>query len=185
MTARLAVKNWAVGSKWGKGGIMARQSLSSAARYAFVHDSGADLTDFARLAGRPTDGGSDNFEAGIGAAGEHPPWLRLQRLGTIFRAFGSQNGSTWTQIAEMNWGAGAPATVLLGLVLTSHADCATSSINFDNVSITGTTGGPPDTGGTVCADQACEQAMTDADGDGVWTATLPGRALGQKVLFWV
>src|SRR5204863_255143 len=145
-------------------------------------DHGEDLEDFARLAGRPTDGGADNFEIGVGAAGQHPPWLRLQRAGNVFKAYGSANGASWTLIEQMDWGTGAPATVLLGLALTSHSGCASSTVDFEDVTITGTTGGPPAQSGT-CTSQACEAAMADPDGDGIYTATLPGRPLGQKVLF--
>lgn len=188
MRARIVSKNWASGSRWGKAGIMARQSLSSTARYSMIQDHGEDLQDECRIAMRPTDGGSDNFEQDDGNIHGHPAWIRLTRVGDVFRGYRSDNGTSWTQVGDpMNWGSSAPDSVLLGLAVTSHAGCGTSTIGYANVTINGDYGDPTDPGGGTgnCTDESCEVAMTDPDGDGTYMAVIPGMALGEKVLFAV
>jgi hypothetical protein len=140
--ARLVSRAWST-SRWGKGGIMARQDLTSSSRYAFVHDN--PDPDGARMAIRPTHGGSDNAEPFVLADGTHPTWYRLQRTATTITGSYSANGTAWTAFGDMAWSGGT--TVYLGLALTSHSSCdPLATLVFDQLTITGTIL-PPDPGG--------------------------------------
>jgi hypothetical protein len=152
LTAHVASAVWAPGSRWGKAGIMARQSVSGAARYAMIQTHGEDLEDQDRFAGRPTHGGSDNFEQTNLAGGEHREWMRLERIGSLFVGSFSTDGLSWEPAGSMDWGLSAPHTVLLGLGVTSHAGCDSSSLTFDQLTLTGGNQDPgplPADGGTL------------------------------------
>jgi hypothetical protein len=141
MRARFVSRTWGP-SQWGKGGIMARQDLTSSSRYVFVHDN--PEPDAARIATRATHGGADNAEPVILPSGSHPAWLRLARVGNTITGYHSANGSTWTQFETFtfNWTGGS--IVHLGLALTSHSNCDTATLVFDQVTITGTILPPDD-----------------------------------------
>ncbi len=155
MTAHVADAEWAGGSRWGKGGIMARQDLSRSSRYSMVQTHGENLADSDRFAGRRTHRGNDNFEETIFAAGDpelgeggvQQPWMRLERIGNIFTGYTSTDGIVWEALGSQDWGANAPATVLLGLALTSHSGCNPSSIVFTDVELDGGDDPKPEVGG--------------------------------------
>ncbi|MBI4602825.1 MAG: peptidoglycan DD-metalloendopeptidase family protein, partial [Planctomycetes bacterium] len=118
LTARIRRRAWIPGSRWGKVGLMARQSLDYRSRYAFVHDSGEAPQDQTRFAGRVTHGGGasgDNFESSSLEPGSHPQWLRLVRAGNVFSGMTSENGIDWEEQCAMDWGDETPRTVLVGL----------------------------------------------------------------------
>ncbi len=179
MRARIVSRDWA--GRWGKGGIMARQSLDNTSRYAFMHDNPPQ--DDARAAFRPTHQGSDNFETQVPGADKHPDWIRLDRVGDEFRAYVSTNGTSWGAPVETDdWGGSAPNTIYLGLALTSHDDCTTATVVFDNVVITGGDDPPDPIGGGNENDTV---VMTDADGDGVYTGSLPGFLNFSKIAYFI
>ncbi|MBI4603751.1 MAG: hypothetical protein HY721_17490 [Planctomycetes bacterium] len=152
MVAHVASRTWAPGSRWGKAGIMARQSLSPRSRYAGIQTHGDDPQDADRFAARPTHGGSNNFEATNLAGGEHRDWLRLSRVGSVFTGYFATDGSDWQAAGSVDWGPDAPHTVLLGLAVCSHDNCSPAELVFDSVSIAGGTAnqGPfPTDGGSI------------------------------------
>jgi uncharacterized repeat protein (TIGR01451 family) len=129
------------GSRWGKHGIMARQDCTITSRYSFIHDQGEDLQDATRMANRPTHGGADNFEivpAAV-APNNHANTLRLDRCGNEFISFvldetGSFGGGPgdWVEIGRHEWAIDPPETVLVGLAVTSHANCQTTTVTFED-----------------------------------------------------
>jgi len=137
-------------SRWGKHGIMARQDCSARSRYSFMHDHGADLQDTTRFAARPTHGGGDNFEItpatncdrGLEPECNHANTLRLDRCGNEFigflldeeGAFGATPGA-WVEVGRHDWGPDAPASVEVGLAVTTHnsaGSCNLTTITFQN-----------------------------------------------------
>lgn len=177
MRARIVSRDWA--GRWGKGGIMARQTLDNTSRYFFIHDN--PVEDAARVALRPTHLGSDNEETPLTSGDLHPDWMRLDRVGNEFRAYFSTNGTSWgSPVETVNWGGGAPRTIYLGLALTSHADCDTATVVFDDVVLTGGDDPPDPIGGGGDGDTI---PMSDPDGDGIYTATLPGFSSNTKVVY--
>ena len=66
--------------------------------------------------------------------GRLPVWLRVQRTGSLFTAFASQDGSTWKQVGpvlQINMG----TEVLGGICLTAHNDGKICTALVDSVSV--------------------------------------------------
>jgi hypothetical protein len=155
-SARVTVTDrvFAAGSRWGKHGIMARQDCSTRARYSFIHDSNdgpAGELDPTRMANRPTHGGADNFEITPAAAtpDHHANTLRLDRCGNEFIAYvldevGSFGGSPgdWVEIGRNAWVTDPPASVQVGLAVTSHQGCDTSTMTFEDWELLSTCDAP-------------------------------------------
>lgn len=147
---RIAEREFAPGSRWGKHGIMARQDCTPTSRYSMIHDNGEDPQDNVRFGVRPTHGGSDNFEIIPPGTALHANELRLDRLGNTIigyvldeiGAFGAEPGA-WAEIGRFDWGATAPETLLVGLCVTSHQGCDVTSIRFTNWELRL---GPPEVG---------------------------------------
>ena len=62
-------------------------------------------------------------------------WLKLQRIGSTFWAYQSNDGVTWSAIGHRAMTMATTATV--GLFVTSHNIGQYSSVGFDNVSVSG------------------------------------------------
>ena len=112
---------------WTKGGVMIRESLSPGAAHAYVLVSAGKGVAFQR---RPTTGGVTTNTAGTLSAA--PRWVKLTRVGDVFSAYESSNGSTWslidTETISMN------ASVLVGLAVTSHST-SPATVTFDGVAV--------------------------------------------------
>jgi len=69
-----------------------------------------------------------------------PLYLRVARSGTVFTTYTSADGNTWTSIPNSSVSMGGmPATLQLGLAVSSYSANATSTATFDTVDIVGTT----------------------------------------------
>jgi hypothetical protein len=106
---------------------------------SFIHDNGEDLQDATRFAYRRTHGGADDVAAfGPIPSGSHFDTLRLDRCGSVFIAYvrddqdllGSPGG--WVEVGRHDWGEGAPASVHLGLAVSSHTGCSPATITFED-----------------------------------------------------
>jgi len=116
-----------------KAGLMARESLAPDSK-----------TIEAYTFPLPPDG-VGTFEAGVRSAnggstetwGGHPPttlpnaWIRLHRLGQVFSAFFSGDGSNWTKYAQTDLSS-TPLNqgLLVGLAVTSHDPTHTTTAEF-------------------------------------------------------
>ena len=94
ITARITSMD---GGEWAKGGLMIRQSLDPGSPYAFACNGIDHGPDFQWR-------NTQAYWAGNDAAGTAtiPYYLRLQRTGSIFKAYYSTDGTTWTQLADGN-----------------------------------------------------------------------------------
>jgi phosphatidylserine/phosphatidylglycerophosphate/cardiolipin synthase-like enzyme/regulation of enolase protein 1 (concanavalin A-like superfamily) len=112
---------------WTKAGVMIRESLSPGAAHAYALVSASKGVAFQR---RPTTGGVTVSTAGTLSA--VPRWVKLTRVGNVFRAYESSDGSTWslvgTETISMN------ASVLVGLAVTSHST-SPATATFDGVAV--------------------------------------------------
>lgn len=70
-----------------------------------------------------------------------PYWVRVERVGTDFRAYRSPNNTTWTQLGATQ-SMDLPAEVLAGLAVSARSDGALSTAVFDNVTFTTAPSGP-------------------------------------------
>ena len=119
---------------WTKAGVMIRGSLSAGSAQAFMLVSSGKGLAFQR---RLTDGGASTSTPG--SLSVAPRWVKLTRAGNTITAFESADGtpSSWTQIASNTFS--MPASVLVGLGVSSHVRGVNATATFDNVSVT--TGG--------------------------------------------
>jgi len=109
---------------------MFRESLATNARNAFLAITPGQGVTFQR---RTSTGGSTAFTQKTGI--KVPYWLKVVRSGSVFQAFYSANGSTWTQLGT-NQTIAMASTIYVGLALTSHNSGSLCTATFDNVAIT-------------------------------------------------
>jgi regulation of enolase protein 1 (concanavalin A-like superfamily) len=116
------------GHHWAKAGVMMRESLSADARHAFMLVAKERGRAFQRRTSR--GGISTHTDAGAGSA---PQWVRLVRAGSMFSAYRSADGVTWTLVGQETIAMGA--TIHAGLAFTSHDDASLGTASFDNVRV--------------------------------------------------
>ncbi|MBB5814653.1 alginate lyase family protein [Streptomyces collinus] len=129
VTARLVSRAGAAGDRVG---LLMAKSLSP-----FDLAAGAIVTGgtSAQLMLRPTVAGKSTFTGN--AAVTAPCLLRLERTGTHFTAAAStDDGATWTPLAEGDLPGFGDAPYYVGLVVCSRDPLARSTTEFDEVSIT-------------------------------------------------
>src|SRR5581483_6007282 len=115
-----------------KAGLMARESRDPSSRYvfAFAYPSNAAAPGdrSGDLQWRPAPGASAEA-AHLPVKNNLPDtWLRLQRAGNTFSGFISADGDTWTSLGQQT--IDMPASVELGLALTSHDPAAKATASF-------------------------------------------------------
>ena len=111
-----------------KAGVMMRESLAGGAQHAFALVSAARGVALQR---RATAGGKTATVAE--AAGAAPYWVRLQREGSLFTAFRSPDGVTWSTLGSQR--IAMSATILVGLAVTSREPSAAAQAEFANVAV--------------------------------------------------
>ena len=114
---------------WTKAGVMIRGSLSAGSAQAFMLASSSKGLAFQR---RVSDGGISTSTPG--STSTAPRWVKLTRAGNTITAFESANGASWTQIASDTFS--MPASVLVGLAVSSHVTGTNATATFDNVTVT-------------------------------------------------
>jgi hypothetical protein len=115
-------------------GVMIRETLDPGSRHAMVVVTpGNDISFQRRLT---TSGPSeDTTQPGVQA----PYWVRLTRQGNTFTAQHSSGGTTWTNFVggPTSVTIAMPASVYVGLALTSHNPDAVAVARFSEVSTAG------------------------------------------------
>ena len=122
---------------WAKAGVMIRASLSAGSTHASMVISSGKGYAFQR---RPTTSAdSENTDGGAGVA---PGWVRVKRTGSLFTAYKSTNGTTWTVVGSDS--ITMSNTVYVGIAVTSHNAAAATRATVTNLSVTaGTSNQPP------------------------------------------
>ncbi len=117
---------------WTKAGVMMRDGTAAGARNVMTLTSptAANLYRFQRRTA--TNGTSTGTAGGNGAV---PVYLKIDRTGNVFSGFTSVDGINWTAIGAPLTMA-LPATILVGLAVTSHVDGTLATAVFDNVTVT-------------------------------------------------
>src|SRR5262249_18384650 len=115
--------------RWTKAGVMIRASLTAGSRQAMMIVSPGKGSAFQR---RTVDNGDSVNTAGPFVAA--PAWVKLQRAGSLITASISMDGvngpAVGTETTDL------PATVLVGLPLTSHNNGAVATATIDSVTVT-------------------------------------------------
>jgi regulation of enolase protein 1 (concanavalin A-like superfamily) len=111
-----------------KAGVMIREGLTGPSANASMLATGSSGWAFQR---RLSGAGSTYGTAGT--SGAAPGWVRLVREGDLFSAYQSQDGSQWTLVGSDT--IVMPATVYVGLAVTSHNVAALATATFSNVTV--------------------------------------------------
>jgi regulation of enolase protein 1 (concanavalin A-like superfamily) len=113
-------------NSWAKAGVMIRETLNANSKHATTVITPGQGVSFQR---RTSTGGTS--ASTTRASVTIPEWVRLERNGTTFTAWHSDNGTSWTQIGSATISMGT--TVYVGLAATSHSDGVVTTAKFDNV----------------------------------------------------
>jgi RHS repeat-associated protein len=118
-------------SYYGPAGVMVRETLDafSSEIFTFATESGPSYTN---LNARTIPSGGTTTASG--SAVTLPYWLEIIRNANTFTAYGSTNGTTWTQIGTAQMITTAD-TVYVGLGVSSGSTATLATATFDNVSI--------------------------------------------------
>ncbi|HUR58813.1 MAG TPA: hypothetical protein VM029_13960 [Opitutaceae bacterium] len=111
---------------WAKAGVMFRESMEAGARNIFLAATPANGIE---LQARTVTGGATNFVSRIEIG--LPIWFKLTRQGNVFRAYRSNDGQTWTDFGAV--ALELPASLYVGLAVTSHAPETLSTARFTDV----------------------------------------------------
>jgi hypothetical protein len=128
---------------WAKAGVIVKESNKQGSAYAAMMLTGShgvrmQCNFIEDRAGRPG-----------GASAENPRWLRLTRSGDTLTGYESTDGTQWVEVGTAHL-AGLPATVRVGLFVTSPGDLTVSegasrftqaTAVFDQVSLQGNASG--------------------------------------------
>jgi regulation of enolase protein 1 (concanavalin A-like superfamily) len=114
--------------QWAKAGVMIRETTAAGSRHVYMGTTPANGLEFVR---REATGGTTTP---VGIAGGAPRWVRLTRVGNVFTAYQSTDGSAWTQTGTVTLA--LAADVRVGLAVCSHDVNVLNTATFDNVSVT-------------------------------------------------
>ena len=128
------VASLALTNEWARAGVMIRESLAANSRYAMTLTTGSRGHGFQR---RIDNGGFS--EVGHTGSGTAPVWVKLVRSGSLFQAYRSADGKTWTSMGSdsipMN------ATVYVGLAVSSRNRTTPTTAVVDNLRVAGAAAG--------------------------------------------
>ena len=124
---------------WAKAGVMIRETLEPNSKHAYVVATPGNGVSFGWRQFTADTSGSSTV-GGI----ETPVWVKLTRSGDTFTAQYSTDGATWEDFVDAD---GVPvateitmtSTVNAGLALTSHDAGATTTAEFSEIDIDGST----------------------------------------------
>ncbi len=128
---------------WAKAGVIIKESIEPGSAYAAVMVTGSQGVRMQYNFTEDTAGRSG------GVSEESPRWLRLTRSGATLIGYESTDGAQWTTVGTAQL-AGLPATVQVGLFVTSPCDLTVSeracrftqaTAIFDHVRVEGETSG--------------------------------------------
>jgi hypothetical protein len=120
---------------WTKAGVMMRATLSAGSPHAMMIVSADKGLAFQRRVA--ANGLSSHTSGGTGQA---PQFVKLVRTGTTFTASRSADGTTWTVIGSST--IAMPATIYVGLAVTSHVSGVAATATFASTAVTGDTAPP-------------------------------------------
>jgi regulation of enolase protein 1 (concanavalin A-like superfamily) len=111
---------------WAKAGVMFRETLGAGSRHAFMLLSAANGVSFQR---RTATGGTSLSTTVPGVS--PPQWVRVVRSGNTFTASYSSDGTNWAEVGTET--ITMPASIFVGMAVTSHNNTALTTATFTNV----------------------------------------------------
>jgi hypothetical protein len=115
-------------TSWAKAGVMIRETLSSNSRHAMMNMNVENGATFQR---RTTTGGSSASTSRT--SNTLPFWVWLVRAGSTFTGYKSSDGATWIRVGSAS--IAMPATVYIGLVVSSNSSAMYNSSTFSNLRV--------------------------------------------------
>jgi hypothetical protein len=119
-----------------KAGLMFRGDLTAGSAHVILDSQPGGSIEFMT---RSTNGGQTAWLAG--ATDPVPTWLKLVRSGSTITGFVSADGLAWTTVGSTP--ISLPASVSVGLVVTSHDTSQINTATFDSVAVSASSGGTP------------------------------------------
>jgi len=113
-------------NSWTKAGVMIRGSLAANAPFALMLVSPGKGTAFQYRASAGAAAAS-----AAGPAVHAPYWVRIVRAGSTITGYTSSNGASWTMAGRAT--IAMPATVRIGLAVSSHDNSRLATATFDGV----------------------------------------------------
>ncbi len=136
ITAR--VNSLAAADEWSKAGVMIRETLSASSRFAYAAIS---KRNGAVVEYRRAPGIAAAVPEPFDRIDRAPYWVRVSRVGNVFTAYVSPNGTDWMQRGRSMW-IGMSASTYVGLALTNPRDGEVATARFSYVRI-GAVSPPP------------------------------------------
>ncbi|MEZ0263261.1 MAG: carbohydrate-binding protein, partial [Phycisphaerae bacterium] len=113
-------------SPWSKAGLMVRDSLAANSRNVFALVTPG--SNGYRMQTRTVAGGLSTLVGGTAAVAYPNTWVRLTRVGNVFTAYRSTDGTNWTAYATTTLALNS--TVYLGVALSSGNAALTNGVKF-------------------------------------------------------
>src|SRR2546426_2734147 len=88
-------------------------------------------------------GQTQTFGNRLGATGRPNAWVRLKRVGSVYYAYSSINGTEWEYIGSHNFGSAMSGAVQFGLAVIAHDSSNAGNaavVNFSSLGSTGSAG---------------------------------------------
>lgn len=121
-------------SDWSRAGVMMRESLDKSSKSAFMGlAAGSASSRGGRFVTRATFGAT-NAQATASSLNA-PYWVRLDRTGSVFRAFRSSSGTSWTQVGS-DVTISMSNTVYVGIAASSGLTNSAGTYKFSGLGIT-------------------------------------------------
>ncbi len=134
---------------WAKAAVMIRESLDPGSVHVLM-----SVTPDGRRAfqNRPGSGGTSYTAHSNPGAITLPQWIKIERKGNQFTAYYSPDGKTWTKQPDTEYTGtdkspnpqtiNMPASVYIGLALSSHTAGVYTTAQYSGVATTGNVSGP-------------------------------------------
>ena len=113
---------------WAKAGVMIRETTATGSTHAMVVVTPSSGVSFQR---RTSTGGTSAETTTTGLTA--PYWVRLTRVGNVFTAYRSSDGTTWTTMGTAT--ITMATNVTIGLPVTSHTTGARCTATLDNITV--------------------------------------------------
>ncbi len=128
-------------NSWTKAGVMIRESLDPLAMQVHMVTGAQQQVVEWMYRAITNDTVVTNFNT-TGGTNPLPAWVRITRAGNVFTGEYSKDGTTWTKITQADGTASSftltmPATVYIGMVVSSHVTNVVASAQFSDIKTTG------------------------------------------------
>ncbi|HHG86274.1 MAG TPA: choice-of-anchor D domain-containing protein, partial [Bacteroidetes bacterium] len=120
-------------NQWAKAGVMMRNTLAAGSEEVMMLKRGGNGWSWQN---RNTANGTTAFSGNLGGT-IFPLWVRIVRLGNSFSGYYSADGISWTQQGTTQTIV-MPATIYVGLAVTSHDDGVINTSVLDSVDVIAT-----------------------------------------------